>query len=97
MSRISVDVSRDSRHWVFHVYVNGEIQPTTVFGCRDALTPLLEALLTANSEENIPGSSSETAVSVGPTLVTFHLPMGAVVSYVRIGSQNPLPNSPQLT
>jgi hypothetical protein len=78
------------------VYIDGEIKPTTVFGCRESITPIVNALLRAEGEQHAAWSAPHSDMGAMPAAITFHLPGKRAVTYGVILPQQPLADGPQL-
>lgn len=81
MSKLLVEVGSELRHYRIAVYVDGEIQPTTVFGCHEGIAPILRALGAAHGEYRTGGPTPQTHPSGAPSSITFHLPGDRLVTY----------------
>ncbi len=87
MSRLSVNVTSERRMYRIEVYIDGEVQPTTVFGCNEGIAPVLRALSAAHAE-NGPGAATPDTHSRGaPSSITFHLPGLRTVVYSLVIAQ----------
>jgi hypothetical protein len=81
MSKLLVKVSSEVGHYRIAVYVDREIQPTTVFGCHRGIDPILRALGAAHGEYRSRGPTSESDAGGAPSSITFHLPGDREVAY----------------
>ena len=95
MSHLTVDVARDGRYWRITTYVNGAVEPTTVFGCRDGIAPIVEALLTAQAQQDAAWSGAESRVRGVPSTITLHLPGDRSIIYGVILPEEMVSQSPQ--
>jgi len=95
MPHLTVHIARHLDVYRVAVHVDGQIEPTTVFGCRPALAPLVAALLAAQDEDNRIAAGTETHTPGGPSTIAFHLPGSRVVTFARILAQERIASGPQ--
>jgi hypothetical protein len=96
MADLVVDVTREK--WLYRttIDIDGQVQSTRVFGCRDALGPVVDALEATCNEHHGVGSSAKPDMGSIPALITFVLPSGGILTY-RLGyAEKPGPKRPQL-
>jgi hypothetical protein len=96
MTHISVDVERHGGFWRITAYIDGAVKPTTVFGCRESITPIVAALLRAEGEQHAGWSAPHADMRGMPAAITFHLPGKRAVTYAIILPEQPLADGPQL-
>jgi len=89
MKKAFVAITRERGHFRIEVYVDGNVQPATVFGCRDSLLPLLAALETAQGKKGaVVADSAPDAVGV-PASIAISLPSGRLIAYGLVLGQDP--------
>jgi hypothetical protein len=92
---IVINLTRQAKHWSIQLAVDGQIEATTIFGCREALTPLVTGLMAAEAENTTVGPRSETDRSIGPATITVGMPSGRVLTFSLTSLQEALPNVPE--
>jgi hypothetical protein len=94
MKHAHITVTRERGHFRIEVYVDAAIEPATVFGCREALLPILAAMETAEAQESAVAPRSESNTITTPATVTVRLPSGRYISYALVLAQDPTANRP---
>jgi hypothetical protein len=95
MGHVHIEVTRQSGGYVVKVYIDSQIEPTTIFGCRESLLPVLRALGRAEREQHAVSSRPEAHMAIGPATITVALPMGDTVTYGRVLTQEVVASAPQ--
>jgi hypothetical protein len=95
VSHLTIKVHRERERYRIAVYVDGQIEPTTVFGCRECLLPILERLGAAQGKKAPVFSTTEFRAAGGVTSVAVHLPRGDVVTYAAALPQKMIAESPE--
>jgi hypothetical protein len=95
VSHLTIKVHRERERYRIAVYVDGQVEPTTVFGCRECLLPILKRLGAAQGKKAPIFSTSEFNTAGGVTSVAVHLPRGDVVTYAATLPQKMLANAPE--
>lgn len=95
MSHMHVDVTSDRRHYRIEVHVDGDVEPTTVFGCHEALSKILLSLDPGHREQHTPGPAPEAGVGRGVTSITFHLPSGRILAFSRVAAYQGVAKTPE--
>lgn len=96
MTRISIDLSRDGRHWRLELSVNGEIEPRNVFACSEALNPLVFSLERAELEANRIVAASHGDVRTFPSDVSIRMPSGRTLTFTLTRLQQAETSEPKL-
>jgi hypothetical protein len=96
MSDFVIEVTTQRDHYRVEVYVDGEVQPRTIFGCRDALKPILDCLESTARQEGVGWTRPETDTRHNVPEIAFLLPTGRSLTYVLARTQQPLSSGPQL-
>jgi hypothetical protein len=78
---VLVKVTRQMERYLIQVYVDGQIEPTTVFGCREALFPVLRALGGRAAHQNGIAPLRELHGASSPATIAVQLPRGDVLTY----------------
>lgn len=96
MADLVVDVTRQK--WLYRttVGINGQVESTRVFGCRDALGPVVDALEATCLENDGIRSDSDAQVGHVPALITFVLPSGGLLTYRLSYAEQMVAQRPQL-
>lgn len=95
MAQLTVKVGAEKRLYRVEVYIDGEIEPTTVFGCRDGFGPVLAALEATEGQDDSIWSRAHAAVRGSPSTIAFHLPSGRIVTFGVIIPQQRVAHGPQ--
>jgi hypothetical protein len=95
MSSITVDISRQARHYRVALAIDGQIQPRAVFGCTDGLEPMLRGLMAAESEVAAVWTRPEGAVRLTPPTVTIGMPSGSVLTFTLTTVQHAMGELPE--
>lgn len=96
MQKALITLTREGRYFRVEVYVDGNIEPATVFGCRDRLLPVLAALETGQGTDGARWSSTEPYTLTAPTSIAVRLPSGRFIAYSLVIAQEPFPDGPQI-
>jgi len=80
---------------VFELGVGTHIQPTTVFGCREGVAPLLAGLIAAESHYASVGAIPERDAGDAPSAIAVTMPSGRVLTFVLGSIESTLPEIPQ--
>jgi hypothetical protein len=91
MRHVLIDVARHGRACRIETTVDGKIKSATVLSDGDGGLPVLLALCFAEREENALGADPHTAMRGVPTTITFHLPSGRRVTFLRAMPEHLLP------
>jgi hypothetical protein len=94
MTRITVDLSREKSHWRIQLAVNGEVHPRHVFGCTEALAPLIAALSAADAEQRSIWTTTDTDAPIRPATIAIGMPSGRVLTFKLTSVQQTLPDVP---
>jgi hypothetical protein len=94
MTSITVDLTRQGRHWNVQLAVNGEIHARRIFGCSEALTPLVSGLLAADAENATIGTHPEGDRPVRPATITVSMPSGRVLTFALRSVQHSVADMP---
>jgi hypothetical protein len=94
MTSITIDLTREGRHWHIQLAVNGEIHSRRVFGCSEALTPLVSGLLAADAENASVGTHPEGHGPVRPATITVSMPSGRILTFALRSVQLPIADLP---
>lgn len=92
---LSIKLTSERGHWRIQMHVDGEIEPSAIFGCRGGLAPVLRALVTADAQV--------TAVRADPLLdvrgteptVTVTMPSGRHLTFALRDVQEAPPDVPE--
>ena len=95
MQKAFVAITRERGHFRIEVYVDGNVQPATVFGCRDSLLPLLAALETGKGQQTPVVATSESDPIGVPSAIAISLPSGKFVAYGLVIGLDPFAVGPQ--
>ena len=81
MSTLAVTISREVKHWRIEAQIQGDVEPSTIFACRDGFSPILRCLVAAEAEMNAIETFTQRAPGDTPTLITVRMPSGRVLSF----------------
>jgi hypothetical protein len=81
MPGISIQITREGRHWRLKFQIDGQVEPSHVVGCREGCAPFIAGLLAAEANENAVEASPETEAAHSPTLITVSMPSGRVLTF----------------
>lgn len=84
MPHLTVHVARHLDIYRVAVHIDGQVEPTTVFGCREALAPVVRALLATEDEQHRLFADAEPDAARRPSTIAFHLPGARVVTFAAI-------------
>jgi hypothetical protein len=89
MKKAFIAITRERGHFRIEVYVDSNVDPATVFGCRESLLPLLAALETGKGYDRavVPDSTPD-AIGV-PASIAISLPSGRLIAYGLVLGQDP--------
>jgi hypothetical protein len=76
-----ITVTRERGHYRVVVSVDGEIEPTTVFGCSERLEPVVRRLIMTQSEYHGIIERSKPGTFTAPPSITFQLPGAQTLTY----------------
>jgi hypothetical protein len=95
MSNITVDLSREGRHWTIKLAIDGQIQPRNIFGCSDGLMPLVSSLLATDAEHAAIFASTKRNRSVRPAVITIGMPSGRILTFLLASVQHSIADVPE--
>lgn len=81
MTSIFVELSREGRQWRIKVGVDGEIKARDVFGCTDAMNPLVFGLERCELEADRISARSKVEVRTFPSAITVRMPSGRSLTF----------------
>jgi hypothetical protein len=82
-------------HWEVEMRVDGQVDPATVFGCRQGFEPMLRALQTAEAKVTaVSAGSISDPVHAGPS-ITVTMPSGRKLSFHFVGGTEPIAEFPE--
>jgi hypothetical protein len=94
MKKCLITIARERGHFRIEVYVDGQIEPTTVFGCREGLSPMLAGFETGERDYRAVAAAPETNAVTAPSSIAVRLPSGRYIAYERVLAQDPVPDRP---
>jgi hypothetical protein len=94
MKKALIAISRQRGHYKIEVYIDAQIHPATVFGCREGLVPVLAALERGEGKKAAVSAASESDTLTAPTSIAVRLPSGRYIAYGLVVAQDPRTNSP---
>jgi hypothetical protein len=89
MVRIAIDLERESRHWRLKIAVDGQIEPSHVFACTDALLPLIVGLERTELEAHRIATAAKTEVRTFPSDIAIRMPSGRLLTFTLTRMQEP--------
>lgn len=85
---LAIKLLTERGHWRVEVYVDGQVDPTTIFGCRQGFEPMLRALLTADAKVTAVSTGSQKAMVGGEPRITVQMPSGRKLHFLFAGGQD---------
>lgn len=82
---LSIEFLNQGRFWRIVFGVNGKVEPTGVFGCRDGILPMVAALRAAELEYDPISATSKTDPRRGPPTIAVSMPSGRVLTFALMG------------
>jgi hypothetical protein len=95
VSDISVNISREGRHWTIRLAVDGNIQPRNIFGCSDGLLPLVSSLLATDAEHAAIFASAKGNRTIRPAVIAVGMPSGRVLTFSLSSVQHAIADLPE--
>jgi hypothetical protein len=95
MASITVNLTRQRRHWQIQIAVDGEIKPANVFGCSDGLLPLITGLERAEAQAHAIVTSPDSNMGGLPPTITVGMPSGRVLTFRLSSLQESLAHTPE--
>lgn len=92
---LGVKLTRDRGHWIIEMNVNGQVDSSTIFGCRDGLAPMVTTFLRAEAQIGSVEATTERYVACGPPYIAVTMPSGRVLSFGFIEGYEALSEPPQ--
>lgn len=81
MRGIHVELTREGRHWRIKLDVEGNVEPTTAFGCSESMFPLVAGLLATEAEVNAISAGTQRNMRDAPTYVAVRMPSGRMLTF----------------
>jgi hypothetical protein len=94
MKKALITIARERGHFRIEVYIDGQIEPTTVFGCREGIEPILDSLGSGERYKRTVGATSEPDTITPPATIAVRLPSGRYIAYGCVVAQDPFPDGP---
>lgn len=95
MRDLTVKLLSERGHWRVEVYVDGEVEPRTIFGCRAGFEPILRCLLTAEAQVTAVSAGSKLDPTRSVPSITVAMPSGRRLSFRFVGGQEGIPDAPE--
>jgi hypothetical protein len=95
VNTLAIKLLAERGHWRVECRVNGEIEPRTVFGCRQGFEPMLRTLLAADAKVTAVSAGSEKAVGGAEPRITVQMPSGRKLTFVFFGGEDALAEVPE--
>jgi hypothetical protein len=81
LAHISIELSRQDRHWLLKINVDSKVDSTRVVGCSDGMAPLIAGLLAAEAEEAALRSTTDGHSLARPSRITITMPSGRLLAF----------------
>jgi hypothetical protein len=81
MKRIAIHLTHHARGWRIMLNVDGQIEPSTVFGCREGLFPLIAGLVATEAQVAAVRAGTQRNMGDAPTLITVTMPSGRELTF----------------
>ena len=92
---LSVKLIDKRGHWEVEMRVDGQVDPATVFGCRQGFEPMLRALQSAEAKVTaVSAGTVSDALDTGPS-ITVSMPSGRKLTFLFAGGTEAIPEAPQ--
>jgi hypothetical protein len=92
---LEVKLTDQRGHWAVELRVDGQIEPSTIFGCRQGFEPILRALATAEAKVTaVSAGAVGDAWDSGPS-ITVSMPSGRKLTFLFAGGTEAIPDAPQ--
>lgn len=91
MRHVLIDVARHGRACRIETTIDGKVETATVLSDGERGLPVLLALCFAEGEQNRIPPDPDACVRHVPTTITFHLPSGRRVTFLRVMPEHLLP------
>jgi hypothetical protein len=91
---LDIQLVHEGGHWRIELRVNGEVDSTTIFGCRQGFAPVFETFRAAETQVHAVGSGSESNVLPGEPSITVSMPSGRRLAFAFAGRTEAPPKVP---